>query len=127
MFWFNEGEDSLTHYSEEFYELGNLLTRLINKVYDGKKIKFINIEFSTEKTYKLNPHKLKNEHFYKGVDLFYFSILIESILIVWRGLTKINFYGIKLMNFLKSLQKLSKTKSFWKLQNMLIKKVWRWI
>lgn len=53
MFWFNYPEDMLKLNNKFSFE-GNLLNRLLSEKYNGKKIKFLNIEFyeSSEKLLK---------------------------------------------------------------------------
>lgn len=75
LFWFEDGNEMLTTINEDFFGLGTLLNRLLNDRYDGKKIKFINIYFSTERTYELNTHLTKDEPYYYGGHLQYYGVL----------------------------------------------------
>lgn len=75
LFWFEDGNEMLTTFNEDFFGLGTLLNRLLNDRYDGKKIKFINIYFSTERTYELNTHLPKDEPYYYGGHLQYYGVL----------------------------------------------------
>ena len=50
LFWFIDGENQLNLVNDDFFGIATLLNRLMNETYDGKKIKFINIEFSTDRT-----------------------------------------------------------------------------
>ncbi|WP_282089698.1 hypothetical protein [Aquimarina algiphila] len=68
LFWFSDGNNNLLSLNKEYFGLGYLLNRLLNENYEGKKIKFINIYFRTEETYKLYPQASKNiAHFHGGV------------------------------------------------------------
>lgn len=72
LFWFLDGREKFHALTEEFFALANLLNRLMNEIYDGKKIEFININLSTPKTYKEFPVLLKNApHYYGGHLQFY--------------------------------------------------------
>jgi hypothetical protein len=66
LFWFEDGDESLSTIDHDFYGLSILLNRLLNEKYDGKSIQFINIYFSTEKTYELYPNLSKEKHYYYG-------------------------------------------------------------
>jgi hypothetical protein len=67
LFWFSNGEEQLSELNTKYFALGNLLNRLLNEKYDGKKIIFINIYYRTEKSYLLFQNILKNDvHFYGG-------------------------------------------------------------
>lgn len=44
MFWFNY-QDDVFKLNNKFSFEGNLLNRLLSEKYNGKKIKFLNIEF----------------------------------------------------------------------------------
>lgn len=64
----------LTALNEDFFGLGTLLNRLLNDGYDGKKIKFINLDFASEKTYKLHPNLPKDDAYYYGGHLRYYGV-----------------------------------------------------
>jgi len=55
LFWFRDGNDQIISLSEDFFGLSNLLNRLLNEKYAGRRIKFINIYFCTPRTYELYP------------------------------------------------------------------------
>ena len=74
LFWFKDGEIEFLDLNERFFSLGTLLNRLLNEKYDGKKIEFINIDFSTERTYELFPKIPKNDAYYYGGHLRYYGI-----------------------------------------------------
>lgn len=73
LFWFKDGDDMLISLNEEFFGLANLLNRLLNDKYNGVKIKFINIDFSTDKTYSLHTSLPKNAPYYFGGHLRYYG------------------------------------------------------
>lgn len=74
LLWFKDGEEVLLQLNERFFGLSTLLNRLLNENYDGKKIKFINIDFSTEKTYKIHPDLPQNDAYYYGGHLRYYGV-----------------------------------------------------
>lgn len=94
LFWFQDGEEELTFLNDRFFPLGNLMNRLLSEVYNGKKIKFINLNFRTEKTYKLFPEVSKHwSHFYGGllrrndvfdIDSFYRKGEGEQNIFIWE-------------------------------------------
>jgi hypothetical protein len=53
LFWFKDGEESLYGYSKRFSPLAMLLNRLLNETYEGKKIKFLNLYFYTQKSFEV--------------------------------------------------------------------------
>ena len=73
LFWFKDGDKQLHDLNNRFFEQGILLNRLLNEVYDGKKIKFININFSTNETYLLFPVLPKNKPYYYAGNLQYYG------------------------------------------------------
>lgn len=75
LFWFKNGDESLLILNDYFFSLGNLLNRLLNEVYNGKKIKFININFYSNDTYHLYPVLPKNEPHFGGGHLRYNGLL----------------------------------------------------
>jgi hypothetical protein len=93
MFWFSDGQDDLYNYTVKFAPLAMLLNRLINYEYSGKKIKFLNINFKTPRTFglfdKIEPnythsyggHVQHNTIFYR-VD-FESKSIIEQKRYVW--------------------------------------------
>ena len=72
LFWFKDLE-VLTSLTENFMGLGYLLNRLLNERYEGKKIKFINIEFYTNRTYELYPALPKETPYFYGGHLNYYG------------------------------------------------------
>lgn len=109
LYWFKDGDETLISLNEDFFGLGTLLNRLLNEKYDGKKIKFINIDFSTNKTYELFPILPKNEPYYYGGHLRYYGLFDlnqfnefnwdEKKLYVWENSIK---YIKKSANFIKN-------------------------
>lgn len=73
LFWFKDGDEQLVSDNLDFFEIGTLLNRLLNEVYDGKKIKFINVYFYTDKLYELYPVVSKNAPYYYGGHLSYYG------------------------------------------------------
>jgi hypothetical protein len=73
LFWFEDGREMLTSLNEDFFGLANLLCRLLNQRYDGKRIKFLNIYFSTEKSFEMNLNITKNESYYFGGHLHFYG------------------------------------------------------
>lgn len=73
LFWFHDGKEQLAELDDYYFAYGTLLNRLMNKVYDGKKIKFININFLSNQYYKLYPVIPKNEPYYHGGHLTYYG------------------------------------------------------
>ncbi|WP_400260781.1 hypothetical protein ACFX5U_11705 [Sphingobacterium sp. SG20118] len=74
LFLFQDGDERVNNLSDDYFGLGNLLNRLLNEVYDGKKIKFINLYFHTNKTYALYPVIPKEESYYYGGHLKYYGV-----------------------------------------------------
>jgi hypothetical protein len=74
LFWFSNGDTTLLSLNEAFFHLSVLLNRLINERYDGKKIKYLNIDFATEETYKLHAVLPKNEPYFFGGHLRFYGV-----------------------------------------------------
>lgn len=78
LFWFKDGGEDLTTLNNQFFGLAILLNRLINEVYEGERIKFINIDFASDEKYKIFPQIAKNFiHYYNrgGGHLRYYGEL----------------------------------------------------
>jgi hypothetical protein len=73
LFWFEDGDESLTDLDNGYFGWGTMLNRLLNQVYDGKKIKFININFITDQTYEQVPAWTKNSPYYFRDHLTYYG------------------------------------------------------
>jgi len=74
LFWFKDGDISLHGLDDYYFSLGTLLNRLLNEAYRGKKIKFINLYFFTNDTYRHYPQILKNNVHYYGGYLSYYGV-----------------------------------------------------
>jgi len=74
LFWFKDGDKQLNKLTDDFFGLGFLLNRLLNEKYDGKKIKFINIDFFTENTFKLYPILPKEAPYCYNGHLRYYGV-----------------------------------------------------
>lgn len=74
LFWFKDGDESLTSINDDFFGLATFLNRLLNEKYDGRKIKFINIDFSTDKTYEQYPVLPKDKPYYYGGHLRFYGL-----------------------------------------------------
>jgi hypothetical protein len=109
LFWFKDGDEQLTSFSNDFFGLGTLLNRLLNEKYDGKKIKFINLDFSTDKTYEFYPALPKRKSYFYGEYLRYYGVFdkeeftslnkIKQYNFVWENAHK---YLIELANATKN-------------------------
>lgn len=75
LFWFKDGNESLIDLDERFFSLATLLNRLMNEVYNGKKIEFINIDLSTQKTYDLYPILPKGREYFYGKQLKFYGTI----------------------------------------------------
>lgn len=65
--WFKDGEYGRLSLTNTYYPLSVLYTRLLREVYQGKRLKFININFDSEKTYELYPRSPRHHlNFYNG-------------------------------------------------------------
>jgi hypothetical protein len=97
LFWFRDGHEKKSFLNDSFFCLGTLLNRLLNEKYDEKKIKFINIDFSSDETYKLFPTNPMNYihyygaggghlHYYGVIDFLDFNKLsdIEKKKLIWK-------------------------------------------
>lgn len=74
MFWFKDGDEQLVSVNEDFFGIAILLNRLLNDIYDGKKIKFINLNFFTNSTYELHSVLPKDTPYYYGGHLTYYGL-----------------------------------------------------
>jgi hypothetical protein len=67
LIWFSDDSERLYDLGDDFFGISSLLNRLLNQVYDGKKIKFINIYFATKEKYiNLPVIPLNYVHHYGG-------------------------------------------------------------
>ena len=102
LFWFKDENNMLTFLNEDFFGLSNLLNRLLNEKYDGKKIKFINIFFSTKKIYESNVYYYGGHLHYRAVfdkDKFINLSKSEQYKFVWEKAHK---YLLESANFIKN-------------------------
>jgi hypothetical protein len=74
LFWFKDGDEQLLSLNEDFFGISTLLNRLLNEKYTGKKIKFINLDFATNRTYELHPILPKETPYYYGGHLRYYGL-----------------------------------------------------
>lgn len=74
LFWFRDRSEMLVAFNNDFFGLASLLNRLLNQSYEGKKIEFINIHFSTIKTYESHPLIPKDSPYYYGGHLKYYGV-----------------------------------------------------
>lgn len=67
LIWFRTDQGDNRDLSDTFFGTSFLFQRLINEVYDGKKIKFFNINLGTSKFYKKNSLvELYNVNYFNG-------------------------------------------------------------
>jgi hypothetical protein len=67
LFWFSDGEEKLYEYTKRFFPLAMLLNRLLIESYDGKKVKFLNLRFYTQRSYEAYEKLVPNyTHSYGG-------------------------------------------------------------
>ena len=110
LFWFEDENGELSKLGEEFFGLGTLLNRLLNEKYTGKRIQFINLDFSTPEKYNRFPSSPKEEPHYSGGHLRYYGVfdLEEFSNLDWKE--KTNFvweHGCK--NLIKSAKIIGNT------------------
>ncbi|SFF27032.1 hypothetical protein [Thermoflexibacter ruber] len=75
LFWFKDGDEKLHKLADKYFGLGTLLNRLMNEVYIGKKIIFININFYSELSYKIYDGLLKHYTHFGGQNLTHNAVL----------------------------------------------------
>jgi hypothetical protein len=78
LFLFGDGAERISELTVDFFEIANLFNRLLNEVYDGKRIKFLNIHFLTERSYELVPEVKQDSHHYYGGHLAYHGYFNRS-------------------------------------------------
>lgn len=100
LFWFKDGDEVLISLNEDFFGLAVLLNRLLNDRYDGVKIKFINLDFSTDKTYELHPRIPKNTPYYYGGHLRYYGVFDINEFIGFGKIEQGRFVWEKAYNYL---------------------------
>jgi hypothetical protein len=75
LFWFYDADGQKVPLILKYFSLGTLLNRLLNEKYEGRKIQFINLDFSSEESYRLHPQEPKNTAFYYGGHLRYYGVI----------------------------------------------------
>lgn len=70
-FWFKDGSEILQNLNEKFSPLGHLMSRLLAENLESRKVKFINHQLKTEKTYALFPQSEKNYLHEYGDEIWY--------------------------------------------------------
>jgi len=110
LFWFTDASTELVEYNKKFYGLGILLNRLLNEAYDGKKIKFINLELSTDKTYELYSNVPKDEPYYYGGHLRYYGVLDRVEFDKYSEVEQANYLWEKAYNYLTKSAEFIKNK-----------------
>lgn len=67
LFWFKDGEEELYKYTKMSCPLAMLLNRLLNETYRGKRIRFFNVNFNTQRSFDLfDKIALNHTHSYGG-------------------------------------------------------------
>lgn len=74
LIWFETENGKIHELGDDFFGLSTLLNRLLNEVYEGKKIKFINIYLATEEKYEKFPAVPRNYTHYYGGHLNYYGV-----------------------------------------------------
>jgi len=75
LIWFKNGNELIADLTEKYFGISLLLNRLLNESYNGKKIKFINLDFATNKTYEINKNLPKLETYYYGGHLRFYGLI----------------------------------------------------
>jgi hypothetical protein len=75
LFWFSNHNERLYDLGDDFFGISTLLNRLLNKVYEGKKIKFINIYFATKEKYANFPVIPLNHVHHHGGHIAYHGLI----------------------------------------------------
>jgi len=91
---FKDGENRIKSLSDRYFGISILLNRLLNKNYDGKVIRFMNINFNSKKSFELYPiPEMSTVHFsgshfncYYLFDFnkFYKAVKTEQDQMVWK-------------------------------------------
>src|SRR5690606_3530892 len=72
LIWFQTDEGRIAKFTDLFFGITLLFNRLLNETYEGKKIKFINVNLETIENYKKHPEiSLNYTHYYNGHLNFY--------------------------------------------------------
>jgi len=73
LFIFDDEGERLVYIGNRYFPLAIMFDRLMNEVYDGKKIVYINIFFGTDKVYASHPAVHKGLVHYYGGHLAYYA------------------------------------------------------
>jgi hypothetical protein len=110
MFWFKDGDEQLVSVNEDFFGIAILLNRLLNDIYDGKKIKFINLNFFTNKTYELHSVLPKDTPYYYGGHLTYYGLFDVNQFNVLSWDKKKSYVWEKACDYIKKSAEFTKNK-----------------
>jgi hypothetical protein len=110
MFWFKDGDEQLVSVNEDFFGISILLNRLLNSIYDGKKIKFINLNFFTNKTYELHSVLPKDTPYYYGGHLTYYGLFDVNQFNVLSWDKKKSYVWEKACDYIKKSAEFTKNK-----------------
>ena len=110
MFWFKDGDEQLVSVNEDFFGIAILLNRLLNDMYDGKKIKFINLNFFTNKTYELHSVLPKDTPYYYGGHLTYYGLFDVNQFNVLSWDKKKSYVWEKACDYIKKSAEFTKNK-----------------
>ena len=110
LFWFADADEELISVNEDFFGIATLLNRLLNEMYDGKKIKFINLNFFTNETYELHYQLPKDTAYYFGGHLIYYGVFDVSRFNVLSWNEKKNYIWEKACDYMKKSAEFTKNK-----------------
>lgn len=122
LYWFRYEGNRLDHYINRFFPLANLLNRLLNEVYNGKKIKFININFLTEENYAQSPLMLKDQADFRGNSFAYNGIIDYSVFDNLSEHEKKVFLWDRALKYFESAAKTMKNSDFYEAAKYAYKK-----
>ncbi|MEJ5092089.1 hypothetical protein GEO21_18835 [Sphingobacterium faecium] len=122
LFWFKDGNEQLNNLTDDFFGLGVLLNRLLNEKYDGKKIKFINIDFFTENTFKLYPILSREAPYYCNGHLRYYGVFDLNLFESFSYEEQYNFVWEKAHKYLIEAAKSNKNPKLLEAANYAYKK-----
>jgi hypothetical protein len=110
MFWFKDGDEQLISINEDFFGIAVLLNRLLNDNYDGKKIKFINLNFFTKRTYELHSVLPIDTPYYYGGHLTYYGLFDVNQFNVLNWNEKKRYVWEKACDYIKKSAEFTKNK-----------------
>lgn len=111
LFWFKNDNEDLLVLNDRYFPLATLLNRLLNENYRGKKIKFINLDFSTEATYLSYPQLPKDTAYYYGSHLRYYGVFDLIAFFNLNEVEQDRFVWVKACEYLKKAAKSIKNDS----------------